>query len=93
MPHDRDPSSIYLISMWVRPAARGSGAADALIGAVIAWAERQGASAVVLDVGQDNLRARRAYERHGFRATGHVWRRERDGVIEVHMRRPLGAGS
>jgi len=43
--------------------------------------------AVRLKVIQGNGRARRFYERMGFRPTGHEEVRERDGLIEVQMER------
>ena len=55
-----------LISMWVAPAARGRGAGDALIAAVIAWAEQQGAVRVALDVVASNAPATSLYRRNGF---------------------------
>jgi ribosomal protein S18 acetylase RimI-like enzyme len=54
-----------LISMWVHPAARGTGVAEALITAMVAWAGRQGRSTYLM-VRSDNARARAAYERVGF---------------------------
>ncbi|MDO9457843.1 N-acetyltransferase [Nocardioides sp.] len=54
-----------LISMWVDPSVRGTGVAQALITAVVGWAERQGRSTYLM-VRSDNARARAAYERLGF---------------------------
>jgi ribosomal protein S18 acetylase RimI-like enzyme len=45
---------------------------------------------VRLDVIEGNDRARRLYERHGFRATGHITVRARDGAREVQMERRIG---
>jgi ribosomal protein S18 acetylase RimI-like enzyme len=78
-------SLVHLMAMWVHPDARGSGAADALVAAVIAWAQTEGAAVVQLDVIEANLRARRLYERHGFRLTGRPRLRERDGQVERRM--------
>ncbi|GAA4538259.1 GNAT family N-acetyltransferase [Amycolatopsis samaneae] len=61
-----------LFSMWVAPPARGNGFAARLVAAVRAAAAEAGARAVVLQVFEDNARARRIYERLGFVATG-VW--------------------
>lgn len=55
-----------LISMWVAPAARGTGVADALVEAVAEWAQSLGASAVRLSVRRANERAIRFYLRVGF---------------------------
>jgi ribosomal protein S18 acetylase RimI-like enzyme len=73
------------MSMWVDPDCRGAGAADALVAAVLSWARVEGARAVRLSVIDDNARARRCYERNGFRATGTQFIRERDGATELQM--------
>lgn len=84
--HDPTETSIvYLMAMWVHPDARGAGAADALVTAVIDWAQAEGAAAVQLDVIDTNQRARRLYERHGFHLTGQQRLRERDGLVELRM--------
>lgn len=54
-----------LISMWVAPSARGTGAADLLISAMVGWAATQGRRTFLM-VRRDNARARAAYERVGF---------------------------
>ena len=82
VPDDVDPAVVWLMAMWVEPDARGTGAAGALVEAVVAWARRHEASLVVLHVVDANAPARRLYERHGFRATGRV---ERDGRVEIAM--------
>lgn len=51
--------------MYVRPEARGSGVADAIITALIARAP-EGVRQLQLTVMAHNLRARSLYERHGF---------------------------
>jgi GNAT superfamily N-acetyltransferase len=84
-----DAGVIHLMAMWVHPAIRGSGAADELVGAVLAWAKSEGAKFVRLNVIQRNDRARRFYERNGFRATGREAVRVRDGQIEVQMERAI----
>src|SRR5262245_3710647 len=46
---DEDEESVvHLMAMWVHPESRGSGAGDALVRAVVEWAETQGARAVRL---------------------------------------------
>jgi len=82
-----DPAVVHLLAMWVHPANRGSGAADDLVAAVLAWARSEGAGLVRLKVIQANRRARRFYERIGFRPTGRQTVRERDGGIEIQMER------
>jgi ribosomal protein S18 acetylase RimI-like enzyme len=83
------PAIVDLMAMWVHPMMRGSGAADALVAEVIAWARADGARLVRLQVVQENVRAQRVYERHGFQLTGRTRARERDGVIEVEMERVI----
>jgi len=61
-----DQGSVGLISMWVAPIARGSGVGEALIGAVIVWAEQIGAREVSLEVKEGNSHAIALYERIGF---------------------------
>lgn len=58
--------AIELISMWVAPFARGQGVGDALVAAVIAWAEEQKAVRISLAVFESNSRAIALYRRHGF---------------------------
>jgi GNAT superfamily N-acetyltransferase len=64
------PGVIELISMYVRPWARGRGVGQALIEAVIGWARGQGATEVHLWVNETNKHARLLYERAGFQLTG-----------------------
>jgi GNAT superfamily N-acetyltransferase len=59
-----------IISMWVAPPERGTGAADLLLQAVLQWARKIGAHSMALWVADGNAHARRLYERHGFRLTG-----------------------
>jgi GNAT superfamily N-acetyltransferase len=86
--HDEtDPAVAHLMAMWVHPKIRGSGGADELVSAVVAWAESVGMRLVRLKVIQGNDRARRFYERMGFCPTGIEAVRERDGLIEIEMER------
>ncbi|SEP99591.1 GNAT family N-acetyltransferase [Microlunatus flavus] len=56
-----------LISMWVAPGARGRGAADRAVEAVLGLArEVRPGRPVVLSVYADNAAALRLYARHGF---------------------------
>lgn len=88
--HDADDRDVvHLMAMWVHPALRATGAGDALVGALLDWARREGARIVRLDVVRGNTRACRFYERAGFRLTGRESLRERDGQIEVQMERPV----
>lgn len=62
----RDPARYELIAMWVEPAARGAGVADALVAAVKARAVELGLEALYLEVALENTRAVQFYQRHGF---------------------------
>jgi len=80
---------VHLMAMWVHPDVRGSEGGEALVAGVLAWARSEGATAVQLQVVEDNLRARRFYERNGFRLTGRESVRERDGATELQMERAV----
>jgi len=67
--YEEEPGVTELVSMFVRPQARGHGAGEALIDAVAAWAKDQGATAVHLWVTDTNKPAIRLYERCGFTVT------------------------
>ncbi|MGE5291446.1 MAG: N-acetyltransferase family protein [Micromonosporaceae bacterium] len=67
---DDPPDERHVISMWVEPAARGTGVADALILAVAGWAARQGARKLTLWVADSSPRAIAFYRRLGFVPTG-----------------------
>lgn len=58
-----------LISMWVAPAARGTGLAERLVAEVVDWSADAGSSRVELWVTESNERARRLYARIGFTLT------------------------
>jgi ribosomal protein S18 acetylase RimI-like enzyme len=64
------PEGWHLVSMWVSPAERGSGAADGLVTAVCDLAGARGARRVALWVTEVNARARAFYRRAGFRPSG-----------------------
>lgn len=53
--------------MYVEPAARGGGAAAAILGALEAWAEQHGLHTLVLETGDLLAAAQRFYEREGYR--------------------------
>jgi len=62
--------SVELISMWVAPEVRGAGVGEALIDAVMVWAESESIDTVVLAVRRRNAPAVALYERAGFRVVG-----------------------
>lgn len=84
-----DSSIVQLMAMWVDPDFRGSGAAEALVAAVVAWTKAEGAKTTRLAVIKTNERAQRFYERCGFVMTGREMLCERDARIELEMERPL----
>jgi ribosomal protein S18 acetylase RimI-like enzyme len=92
VPDAEDPAIVHLMAMWVHPQFRRTGAADALVSALLAWALERGARRMQLMVIDSNERAQRLYARHGFRLTGHQVSRERDGAIELQMERAVTAG-
>jgi ribosomal protein S18 acetylase RimI-like enzyme len=79
-----------LVSMWVRPGARGRGVADALVTAAADWAKAHGNDALYLWVTESNERARKLYDRCGFTPTGQRQPLPSDPSLpEIRMRRPL----
>lgn len=83
-----EPGGREVVGMWVAPEHRGQGVGEALLAAVVAWAVAQASPSVALWVADGNDRARRLYERLGFRETG---QRDviRDGLGESRLRRSL----
>jgi GNAT superfamily N-acetyltransferase len=67
---ERETETYELVSMWVRPEARGRGVSDALVQTVLDWVADAGADQVHLWVTESNQPARRLYERCGFSYTG-----------------------
>ena len=67
--YQEEPGVVELISMFVRPQARGHRVGEALVGAVVAWARNRDARSVHLWVTESNKPARRLYERCGFTIT------------------------
>lgn len=90
---EQEPGVAELVSMFVRPQARGHGVGEALIDAVAAWAQHRSATSVHLWVSETNKPAIRLYERCGFTVT-----RERQplpsnpALGEVGMTRALASG-
>jgi GNAT superfamily N-acetyltransferase len=68
--YQEDPQLVELVSMYVRPRARGRGVGEALIATVIDWAAARNAASVHLWVTETNKPARLLYERCGFALTG-----------------------
>jgi RimJ/RimL family protein N-acetyltransferase len=67
-----DPSTAELISMWVAPGARRSGAGAELVRRVIDWASESSYRRVELWVTRGNAAAERLYRKLGFAETGDI---------------------
>lgn len=80
-----------LAGVYVTPNARGreAGVTDALLAAVEEWARTEGDS-FTLQVHENNVRARKYYERHGFTPTGKTTPYNLEpSQHEIHMRKQL----
>jgi len=64
-----EPGVVELVSMFVRPQARGRGVGEGLIDAVVGWARARDAASVHLWVTETNKAALGLYERRGFTVT------------------------
>ncbi len=85
-----EPGTVQLMSMWVRPQARGCRVGEALVAAVIDWAVARNATSVHLWLIETNRNARMLYERCGFSPTGErQLLPSKTDRIEVGMTRPL----
>jgi GNAT superfamily N-acetyltransferase len=85
------PGLVELISMFVRPQARGHGVGEAMIDAVIGWARARDATSVHLWVTETNKHALGLYERCGFTVTAERQPLPSNPALgEVGMIRPLG---
>jgi GNAT superfamily N-acetyltransferase len=84
------PGTVELISMFVRPQARGRGVGEALIDVVTGWARERDATSVHLWVTETNKHARLLYERCGFSLTAERQPLPSNPALgEVGMTRPL----
>jgi len=87
------PDTVELISMFVRPQARGRGVGEAIIDAVVGWAIRKDASTVHLWVTETNKAARKLYERCGFTVTAERQPLPSNPALgEIGMQRPVKPG-
>ncbi len=88
-PVDENAAGLY--SMWVEPAARGSGVAAAIVAAVIDWAREAGYPVMGLGVTTTNARAIALYERLGFVDSGGRFPLREGSDLEIQiMVRPIG---
>jgi ribosomal protein S18 acetylase RimI-like enzyme len=76
----RHRSWAELSALHVVPAARGRGVADLLLAAGTAWAQERGYTEVRLYVTASNERARRFYDRSGFRPIQEIWTADLNAV-------------
>jgi GNAT superfamily N-acetyltransferase len=84
------PETVELVSLWVRPQARGLGVGEALVAAVVKWARARNATSVHLWLTETNQHARVLYERCGFSPTGERQPLPSNASLrEVGMIRPL----
>jgi GNAT superfamily N-acetyltransferase len=76
-----------LVGVFIDPDWRGaSGVADAVLAEIAAWARAEELRELFLHVGEANTRARRYYDKRGFRETGVVGAiPEQPGVPEIEM--------
>jgi ribosomal protein S18 acetylase RimI-like enzyme len=87
---DADDATVaHLMAMWVHPSVRGSGAADALVAALVEWAAAERFTLLRLNVMHDNLRALRFYQRRNFKLTGKQTVHQRAGQFELQMDLPI----
>ena len=85
--HDRD---CWISGVWVGKQHRGTGVAKRLLEQITEWARNAGAQRLMLHVNSMNVRARRFYEREGFRLTGEKHPNENfPGTDELEMSRTL----
>jgi GNAT superfamily N-acetyltransferase len=82
--NDNHPGTHWLYGMYVTPAARGSGAAELLVGVVADWARGEGAREIFLHVASGVPRARAFYLKNGFTLTGENFTMERDPQITMY---------
>jgi RimJ/RimL family protein N-acetyltransferase len=80
----------WLAAVYVTPTARGQGLLGELVARCADWARAQGQSELVLEVHEDNARARAAYRGLGFVETGATQPYPLDPTrLELEMVRPL----
>ncbi len=67
MPYLKHEQYAYLGFMFVKPAYRGQGVNKLVLDGLIAWAKKQGITEVRLEVYDDNIAAKKAYLKAGFK--------------------------
>lgn len=84
-PDPDDARRIWLVSVYARPAARGSGYAPALLQHLLEKARAMGKAELALHVGTANQPAQRLYRRLGFAFTAAPPLINPNGVPEAEM--------
>lgn len=84
-----EPDLGWVMSVYVRPEARGQGLGDAIFARLIDRATRAGMTRLGLHVSRANTRAQALYARAGFVPTGGPPMLNDRGVWEIEMRRML----
>jgi GNAT superfamily N-acetyltransferase len=85
-----EDGAVDIVSMWVRPSARGHGVGAALVDAAAGWAKARDHDTLYLWVTETNAPARLLYERCGFTPTGETQPLPSDpSLAEIRMRREL----
>ena len=82
---ERPEGEVHLVGMWVATVARGTGLADLLVRTAADAAREMGYTRLSLDVADENLPARRCYERNGFTPTGEVGTMPWDDTVTERM--------
>jgi GNAT superfamily N-acetyltransferase len=90
-PEPAPPATIFLWQLFIRPAWQGRGIATRLLGLAVAEAERRGFTSMRLWTPQGATRARRFYEREGWKTTGNVHEDSPSGLPTMQYARHLGA--
>jgi GNAT superfamily N-acetyltransferase len=85
-----EPGLCHLRNLYVDRAHWGSGLARALMEAAVADAAERGFGALRLFVAEGQARARRFYEREGWRPEGEPFFDAAPGLTMVEYRRPAG---
>ncbi len=88
--NQQDPQHAELMSMWVAPDHRRTGAGRLLVDAIESWARTCGAHTFQLMVTSSNLAAISFYQRLGFIRTGRTEPYPNDpAILEYEMSKPI----
>ena len=88
--NQQDPQHAELMSMWVAPDHRRTGAGRLLVDAIESWARQCGAHTFQLMVTSSNVAAISFYQRLGFVRTGRTEPYPHDAaILEYEMSKPI----